>query len=358
MTDRRHFLAALGAGALAAHDLMAARRVAARESFSAWTWVHGGGKTTLAEWRTRYARIREAGLTGVLVGDGDAAMHGEAAHAEGLVLHRWTWTLNRPGDKTVSTQHPEWYSVSREGKSSLTSPPYVGYYQWLCPTRPAVREYLAGLMDKVAATPGVDAVHLDYVRHPDVILPRNLWETYGLVQDHEMARFDFCYCEACRERFGKETGRDPMALTDPASDLEWRRFRWRMVTETVEVLARTTHARGKAISAAVFPTPTIARALVRQEWERWPLDLVFPMLYQGFYREPVEWIGRSVAEGVAVLPRSIPLVAGVYLPDLPPEALGRAIRSARDGGASGVAMFELGGLTDAHLREVRTAIDA
>ena len=153
------------------------------------------------------------------------------------MLHAWTWTMNRSGDKVVKESHPEWFSVSREGKSSLTSPPYVGYYQWLCPTRPAVRAYLAGAMERVAATPGVDAVHLDYVRHPDVILPRNLWEQYKLVQDRELPPYDFCYCEACRERFGKETGRDPMALTDPAADVEWRRFRWRMVTETVEVLS-------------------------------------------------------------------------------------------------------------------------
>jgi len=343
----------MGAGVVAARASLLPARPA---PFTAWTWVHGGGAVPLATWRSRYARLRAAGIGGVLVGDGDAAMHGEAARAEGLVLHRWVWALNRPGDAFVKAEHPEWYSVSREGKSSLTTPPYVGYYQWLCPTRPAVREYLATLMDGVAATPGVDAVHLDYIRHPDVILPRNLWEQYGVVQDHEMPRFDFCYCDACRARFAAETGRDPMALVDPASDREWRRYRWRMVTETVELLARTTHARGKAISAAVFPTPTIARTLVRQEWDRWPLDLVFPMLYHGFYREPVEWIGRGVAEGVVALPRATPLVAGVYLPDLPPEALSRAIRSARDAGAAGIAMFEMGGLSDAHLGVVRTEV--
>jgi uncharacterized lipoprotein YddW (UPF0748 family) len=293
-----------------------------------------------------------------VVGGGDAALHAEAAHAEGLVLHRWIWTLNRSGDRAVQQAHPEWFSVSREGKSSLTDPPYVGYYKWLCPTRSEVREYLAGIVDGVAATPGVDAVHLDYVRHPDVILPRNLWETYGLVQDHEMAPYDFCYCEACRECFERETGRDPVSLPDAPADAEWRRFRWRMVTETVQVLARAVHARGKAISAAVFPTPAIARRLVRQEWDRWPLDLVFPMLYHSFYREPVAWIEGATAEGVAALPASTPLVAGVYLPDLPPTAMGDAIRAARRGGASGVSVFEMGGLTDEHLRVVREVMDA
>lgn len=352
--DRRGALAAMAAGTLAlAHP----RWAAAREAFSAWTWVHGGARDVdLTGWRARYARLRAAGISGVLVGGGEAALHAEAAHAEGLVFHRWVWALNRNGDAAVQAAHPEWFSVSREGKSSLTDPPYVGYYKWLCPTRRPVREYLAGVVDAIAAVEGVDAVHLDYIRHPDVILPRNLWDTYGLVQDHEMAPYDFCYCEACRERFERETGRDPLALPDAPADVAWRRFRWRMVTETVEALARAVHARGKAISAAVFPTPGIARRLVRQEWDRWPLDLVFPMTYHGFYREPVSWIETATAEGVAALPTATPLVAGLYLPDLPPAALGDAMRAARRGGATGVATFEMGGLSDAHLAVVRAVL--
>jgi uncharacterized lipoprotein YddW (UPF0748 family) len=347
VNTRREFLgsAAAASAALAA----GARGRSIGEPFTRWTWVHGGGDTALVDWRHRYARLREAGFTGVLVGGGDAAMHGEAARLEGLVLHRWIWALNRGGDAGVKAEHPEWFSLSRDGKSSLTDPPYVGYYQWLCPTRLAVREYLAEVVDGVAATAGVDAVHLDYIRHPDVILPRNLWEQYGLVQDRELARYDFCYCDACRERFGRERGRDPMALVDPETDVEWRRFRWRMVTEVVEVLARAAHRRGKAVSAAVFPTPTIARNLVRQEWDRWPLDHVFPMLYHGFYREPIEWIGTAVRDGIAALPADVPLVAGLYLPDLPPADLHRAVAVARDAGASGVALFEMGGLTDERL---------
>jgi uncharacterized lipoprotein YddW (UPF0748 family) len=353
MTDRRTFISTIGAGLAAARVPLLRGQEA---PFTAWTWVHGGGDLDLTGWRARYARLRSAGFTGVLVGGGNLGMHAEAAHDEGLVLHRWEWTLNRSGDRTVQEAHPEWFSVSREGKSSLTTPPYVGYYKWLCPTRRPVREYLATRMAGVAATAGVDAVHLDYVRHPDVILPRNLWETYGLVQDHEMPQFDFCYCEVCRERFEQETGRDPLTLGDPTSDVEWRRFRWRMVTETVQTIARAVRIQGKAISAAVFPTPAIARSLVRQEWDRWPLDVVFPMLYHSFYREPVEWIEGATAEGVAALPSAVPLVAGLYLPDLAPADLGTAIRAARQGGASGVAFFELGGLTDAHLEVVRQAL--
>jgi len=349
---RRNFLEVAGAGVASAALLPRALR-AERVPFGVWTWVHGGGTADLAEWRRRYLRLQDAGFTGVLVGGGDTAMHVEAAHAAGLVLHRWVWTLNRSGDARVKAEHPEWFSVNRNGESSLTKPPYVGYYQWLCPTREPVREYLREWIDGIAATPGIDAVHLDYIRHPDVILPRNLWEQYGLVQDHEMPQFDYCYCEVCRAGFKQQHGKDPLQLKDPAKSREWRQFRYDAVTQLVSGLARTVHARGKAISAAVFPTPMIARTLVRQAWDKWPLDVVFPMLYHSFYREEVAWIGRGAAEGVAALPASVPLVAGLYLPDLSPADLARAVQVARDGGAAGVAMFEMGGLSDAHLAALR-----
>jgi uncharacterized lipoprotein YddW (UPF0748 family) len=264
--------------------------------------------------------------------------------------------MNRSGDDWVKKNHPQWFDVSRNGDSSLTKPPYVPYYQWLCPTRPEVRAYLRGVVDEVARHPGVNGVHLDYIRHPDVILPKGLWSKYHLVQDHEMAEFDFCYCQVCRDAFRAQSGVDPLTLPDPAADQAWREFRWNAITGVVRVLAEAVHARGKQITAAVFPTPMLARRLVRQAWEQWPLDAVFPMLYHGFYEEAVPWIGRSTQEGVQALRQNEPLYAGLYLPDLDPRALREAIASAREGGAKGVSFFDSNGLTDAHLAVVKEAV--
>lgn len=324
-----------------------------QQDFKAWTWVHGGRERSPEQWRERFGRLRNAGVGAVLVSGGDIGMLSAAARGEGLEFHRWIWTLNRNGDKTVQAEHPEWFTVSRNGESSLEKPPYVGYYKWLCPTRPEVRRYLSGVVDELAQDDAVDGVHLDYVRHCDVILPVALWEKYGLVQNEELAEFDFCYCDVCRETFRLETGEDPLALEEPTRHVAWREFRWRNVSETVGELASAVHARGKPITAAVFPTPTIARKLVRQAWETWPLDAFFPMLYNSFYEEGIDWIGTSVGEGVAALPASTPLYAGLFLPDLPPEDLARAITVARDAGASGVSFFEMDGLTDEHLGVVR-----
>jgi uncharacterized lipoprotein YddW (UPF0748 family) len=325
--------------------------------FTGWAWVHGNRDRDRADWEERFGRLREAGVTGLLVGGGDTALLSEVAHGLGMTFHRWTWIMNRNGDAWVQEHHPEWFTVSRLGASSLTEPPYVGYYRWLCPTRPEVRAYLGDLVTGVAEEPGVDGVHLDYIRHCDVILPRGLWATYDLVQDRELPPFDFCYCEACREAFAKADGRDPMGIADPTQDEAWRRFRWDGITRVVEVLAERVHATGKEVSAAVFPTPTIARALVRQAWDEWPIDRFFPMLYHSFYEEGIAWIGQGVREGVDALgdgPRR--LCAGLYLPALGPEDLARAVEEARAGGAAGVSLFEMDGLTDAHLRALYGAL--
>ena len=356
--ERRRFLELTGgfaAGALAAPRALALGGEARSGEFSGWSWVHGNGDNP-GVWRDRFARLRAAGLRGVLVGGGDTIRLAEAARSEGLAFHAWTWILNRSGDGWVKANHPEWFSVSRKGESSLDKPPYVPYYQWLCPSREPVREYLRGVVGEIAAMPGVDGVHLDYIRHPDVILPKALWAKYGLVQDHEMAEFDFCYCEVCRAAFRRESGADPLQLPDPAVSQAWREFRWNSVTGVVARLARAVRERGKLISAAVFPTPSIARRLVRQAWEQWPLDLVFPMTYHGFYEEGIPWIEGAVREGVAALGGRAPLHAGLYLPDLQPEQLGEAIAAAKAGGAAGVSVFEMGGLSDGHLAVLKNAL--
>ena len=79
------------------------------------------------------ARLRDAGFTASWWAAATRRCTWRRAHAAGLVLHRWVWALNRSGDAQVKAEHPEWFSVNRNGESSLTKPPYVGYYQWLCP---------------------------------------------------------------------------------------------------------------------------------------------------------------------------------------------------------------------------------
>jgi uncharacterized lipoprotein YddW (UPF0748 family) len=335
--------------------MLGARNRRADRAARHWSWVHGGAERTATEWRRRFARLRRAGIAGVHVGGGDTDILSTAAREEGLAFSRWIWVLNRSADAWVKANHPEWFTVSRRGDSSLEQPPYVGYYNWLCPTRPEVREYLSREVTDLARNPAVDQVHLDYVRHCDVILPVGLWEKYGLVQDRELPEYDFCYCDVCRAAFLQQSGVDPRELPDPESDAAWRRFRWDGVTGLVKDLARAARGVGKPITAAVFPTPTLARKLVRQAWDEWPLDALYPMTYHAFYKESMSWIGEAVRAGVAALPTSRPIFAGLYLPDLTPVELGRAVRTALDAGAAGVSVFEMEGLSEAHLDALGSA---
>ncbi|MEE8192811.1 MAG: hypothetical protein V3T74_08710 [Gemmatimonadales bacterium] len=359
---RRQFLetagkAAAGLGLLPAAAVACSDRGSQAGPLKNWTWVHGGGEASPGEWRRRFARIREAGIDAVLVSGGnDVEGLSGAAHTEGLEFHRWIWTLNRSGDAWAKENHPEWFTVSRNGESSLVKPPYVGYYQWVCPTRPPVREYLRRIVKEIASDPAIDGVHLDYIRHSDVILPVGLWEKYNLVQDREYPEFDFCYCDVCRSTFREQTGADPLELPDPTQDVAWREFRWHSVTGLVIELAETVHAHAKPITAAVFPTPTLARELVRQAWDQWPLDAFFPMIYHNFYNEDLQWIGTATAEGVAALAEGTPLYSGLYLPSLSPDQLAAAVRIARGAGAAGVSLFDMGGLTDAHLTRLKVEL--
>ncbi len=325
--------------------------------FGGWLWIGRRPEKSASEWREIFVRLAGAGFRGVLVGRAFDPVMADAAHSAGLEYHQWIWILNRAGDAWARENHPEWFTVNRNGDSTLDDPPYVDYYRWVCPSRKPVREYLADLIDEAAAQPGLDGIHLDYIRYCDVILPRGLWAKYDLVQDRELPEYDFCYCEVCRGQFEDRTGRDPFELDDPSADPEWARFRWDSVTRVVTELSEVTHARGKSISAAVFATPSLARQLVRQAWDEWPVDRLFPMLYHPAYDEDIPWIGRGVEAGVRALEgSSAELNAGLYVPALAPGDLAEAIRLTRDAGAAGFSLFDLNPLTDEHISAIEVTM--
>ena len=101
---------------------------------------------------------------------------------------------------SVHAEHPEWYNVNRNGDNSWDHPAYVGYYRFLCPSRPGVHEFLQKRVRELSAF-DVDGVHLDYIRYPDVILAESLQPHYDIVQDKEYPQYDYCYCDVCRAGF-------------------------------------------------------------------------------------------------------------------------------------------------------------
>jgi uncharacterized lipoprotein YddW (UPF0748 family) len=359
--NRRQFFRVLGAGAsmggAMAGGLVASgarQRPKPRPALKNWAWMRGEVKS-MDDWRRKLADMRAAGIDAILIGGGADFYRTviPVARQEGLEVHAWIFTMMR-GEHVKA--HPEWYAVSRNGVSTAEKPPYVDYYRFLCPARNEVRQFLIGYVRELALIDGLASVHLDYIRYPDVILPIALWPKYNLVQDKEYPEFDFCYCSVCRDRFKRRAGVDPVKLPDPAGHREWLQYRHDTITEVVGLLADEVHAHKKRVTAAVFPTPTIARALVRQDWARWKVDGVLPMVYHAFYKEDVPWIERATREGVTALRGRIPLYTGLYVPDLPPADLGRAVGYAFAGGAQGVSLFQGNTLTPAHWAEFRTAV--
>ncbi|MCK5729909.1 MAG: hypothetical protein KAH68_02465, partial [Draconibacterium sp.] len=192
----------------------------------------------------------------------------------------------------------------------------------------------------IVAKDYVDGVHLDYIRYCDVILPVSLWGKYDIEQTTELPEYDFCYCETCREKYKAKTGVDPLDLEFPDQSPSWRKFRYDRVNNVVNRLAEIVHENKKPITAAVFPTPEIARRIVRQDWTNWNLDGVCPMIYHGFYNEQVSWIGDAVEEGVHFLNGKFPLYAGLFLPDFKSQQeLEQGIKTAMANGAAGVSLF-------------------
>lgn len=361
--DRKEFIKLLGAGALsiAGGSFIHCAEVPADESAAAegemtkhWVWMRGNADD-LGRWKQKFAQMRAAGIDAVLLGMGKENLVKliPLAQEAGLEVHAWMFTMMRGGHEET---HPEWYAVNRNGVSTATDPPYVDYYKFMCPSREGVQQHLVEVVTELAQIDGVTSVHLDYVRYPDVILPISLWPKYDLVQDKEYPEFDYCYCEVCRERFKAQTGLDPLELEDPPSNEAWLHFRYDNITRIVHSLTEVAHAHGKQITAAVFPTPTIAKTLVRQDWTNWNLDAVLPMVYHNFYEEDVPWVGTATAEGVQTLNGKFPLYSGLFIPSLTPDELVQATALAMENGARGVVLFEGWGVTDEHWEKLAEVI--
>ena len=52
------------------------------------------------------------------------------AHKHGIEVYAWLWTMNLEHDRDkILTEHPEWFSVNRNGKSLADTTAYVGLLQ-------------------------------------------------------------------------------------------------------------------------------------------------------------------------------------------------------------------------------------
>lgn len=325
--------------------------------------------------KVHFAEYQKHGVTGVCINVGfDAAKADSAAKIAkgyGMEFHAWVPLMMQNAEKwgLDSTM----YTVNRKGESSYSNPPYVPRYTTLDPRNPKVAEFLLDKLNKIADIPEVDYIQLDYIRYADVILPRGLWDKYSLVMDKEYPESDYCYCDSCVAQFKAETGIDIRATEQPDTVKAWAKWRCDNVTALVNKICDAMHAKGKKVSADVFPGPdSHAVWMVRQQWNDWNVDAFFPMNYNDFYLEPSTWVGEVTAEEVkSVAAKGAPVYSGLFIchnwrekdkvvdPEnsgLLPSEIGEAAISSMKAGAKGICVFTGNGMTKEHWEALEKAI--
>lgn len=330
-----------------------------------YAWLGGPGSATDKEIRSNFTDLRDKGIVGLLYNGGHDPLTykrvGGIAHEVGLEFQTWIPTMIQGKNPKLP---PELYALNGLGESAWDKPAYADYYKFLCPSREEVYLFLEELYGQIADLEEVDGIHLDYIRFPDVILARGLWDKYGLVMDREYPQYDYCYCDHCVEGFKEQSGINIRSVEDPAEVEQWKQYRYDLITKIVNRLTERVHASGKVISAAVFPGPnSVAKKIVRQEWDKWNLDAFYPMNYNDFYLEDTRWIGQVTREGVTALDHRKPLYSGLFICPKPetkskqadpenhgllPEELEDAIRESMENGAQGICLFTPGRMTEAH----------
>lgn len=296
--------------------------------------------------------MNEVGIDGVMLNaptPDDYRVAIPIAHKHGIEVYAWLWTMNTEHDRDkLLKEHPEWFSVNREGKSLADTTAYVGYYKFMCPALPEVREHINNKIKAYCEVEGLNGIAIDYHRFVDVVLPTTLWPKYGIVQDREYPQWDFGYHPAMIELFQEKYGYDPREQEDPSQDEQWLQFRCDQITEVANMIAETVHSYGKKMAASPFPTPAMSRKMVRQDWGKWNLDIVFPMVYHTFYTGDVSFISDCTIDNVKQKNPMTTLYCGMTASN--DSTMFLCMDEALNNGAEGIAIFTVNGLRSPEIR--------
>ncbi len=341
--------------------------VSSPKSAKNWAWITPPADWNREDWKAKLAQAKASGFDALVLNvynshvaffENDRIPVKEAIAEKviplckeaGLEFHAWMFTMPCNIEKIVK-RHPDWFAVNGLGESAATKPAYVDYYKFLCPCHPEAQEFVKNNVKSIAEIEGIDGVHFDYVRLPDVILAEGLQPKYDIVQDKEYPQYDYCYSEFCRNLFKEKTGIDPLKdLEDPSANQEWRQFRYDSITNLVNnQLVPEVKSRNKMVTAAVFPN----WESVRQEWHRWDLDAFLPMLYHNFYNAGIDFIREHTKKALERLKQANndkPIYSGIFLSALKADELEVANQMAREGGAGGISIFALEQTSDEYMK--------
>ena len=262
----------------------------------------------------------------------------------GIRFHTWITVNHHYAESFIQRLrvNPDWAAVDYDGVPN-TKKPFAGVQTWPCPVNEDRWRVEWEIWKPLIQ--GVDGLHLDYIRYPDGFRFGEKPEL-GRV---EVAEQSFCYCSSCRSRYQEEMGIDPRIIPVQEGNplfAAWKKWRQDRIGQQVHWyrsrLIEDFSAQTQ-LSAAVFPTPVIARNNVQQDWARFSVDLDFvcPMIYaKQFWGQPVSWTKEAVEEGRREMVGRSKLLAGIgpyQSYDL--GELGEAILAGRSGGSDGEMLF-------------------
>lgn len=315
-----------------------------------WTWLDYRPEMNFD---SVCAVMKETGVDGLLLNAPSPDDYRKAipiAKKYNIEVYAWLWTMNLEHDReTVLKEHPDWFSVNRKGESLADTKAYVDYYKFMCPALPEVREHIKRKIRSYCEIEGLNGIAIDYHRFVDVILPTTLWPRYGIVQDREYPQWDFGYHPALLNLFKKKYGYDPREQKDPSTDQKWLQFRCDQITEVANEISDVVHSYGKVMAASPFPTPAMARAMVRQDWGKWKLDIVFPMVYHNFYTGDISFIEDCTIDNVKQKNPMTTLYCGMTATNGP--EMFDCMDAALNNGAEGIAIFTISMLRSPEVRK-------
>ncbi|MEM2936161.1 MAG: family 10 glycosylhydrolase [Candidatus Bathyarchaeia archaeon] len=265
----------------------------------------------------------------------------EEARKAGIETHAWfcLYIESKERPSKVVKEHPECLLVNRYGKSEVHG---WGDTAWVCPSSLVYREYLSDLMEEVTEKYGVDGIHLDYVRYPDVVEGRYV-----------------CYCPTCRRKFKQEYGYE-LPSDDVIKNRYYASILCDNVTEAVEHFSKLAKINNRQTSAYVFTDYVTAIEACYQDWPYFSrfLDMIMPTLYevsQHHAQHLIEKAKSVVASGCQVVPavyvnpsskRRSKEGGNRWWRGVSTENVLSTIEGALRGGADGISLFLYDSLFD------------
>ena len=258
----------------------------------------------------------------------------EEARKVGIKVHPWCCVFPEGDGSKLLQEHPEYAALDPSGE--LVKAGRGSYrYGFACAARPEAHDYEFAMYEELMDNYDIDGIHLDYIRY-----------------NHPGNGQHSCFCAYCRETFQKQTGYEPSidpATRDWAAWIDWKTA---AVTRFVKRLSKSAKAKGKEVSAAVFPEYPECIPNIGQDWEDWArrgfVDFLFPMNYTMNTRIAIK---RTRNHVTALAGSGVPLWEGLWnRPALSTPMLMEQVRGALAQGVQGIVIFEYYGLDEEDLR--------